>query len=141
VRVYLGGTPVSEWLGQADRIGPLTGFVGCIRSLSINGEEMTLMEDAISSLNVGQCPSGSCTPSPCLNGGICQDIGPLIGDFNCSCLPGFSGMTCQILGACHSQPCFHGGICRRDDDITQGFRCFCPPLFTGVLCQTPSEYP
>ena len=38
----------------------------------------------------------NCTPNPCFNGGICFNPGPGANvDFFCSCLPGFSGTTCQ----------------------------------------------
>jgi hypothetical protein len=33
-----------------------------------------------------------CEFDPCLNGGNCAD---LIGEFSCTCLPGFTGTICQ----------------------------------------------
>ena len=33
-----------------------------------------------------------CTPNPCLNGATCED---LVNGFNCQCVPGFQGETCD----------------------------------------------
>ncbi|KAI8501457.1 hypothetical protein Bbelb_207280 [Branchiostoma belcheri] len=34
-----------------------------------------------------------CSPNPCQNGGVCQD---LVADFSCSCPPLYEGKTCEI---------------------------------------------
>ena len=38
--------------------------------------------------DIDECASG-----PCENGGSCTDV---VNDFNCSCLPGFTGKNCSI---------------------------------------------
>ena len=37
--------------------------------------------------------ANECIPNPCLNGGTCIDE---LNNFECLCLPGFSGSNCQI---------------------------------------------
>ena len=37
--------------------------------------------------------ANECIPNPCLNGGTCIDE---LNNFECLCLPGFSGTNCQI---------------------------------------------
>ena len=34
-----------------------------------------------------------CTPDPCLNEGVCED---LVNDYNCTCVPGWDGKDCAI---------------------------------------------
>ena len=119
--------------------GPFTGFVGCIRALSIGGKEVSLENDIISGQSVGQCPDDRCSNQPCANGGLCQDTGPLSTDFNCTCRVPFTGVTCEIFNPCISDPCLNGGLCRLDKASTAGYRCICTALFIGTQCETPSK--
>ena len=44
-----------------------------------------------------------CDSSPCENGGSCMD---LIGYYSCSCLPGYTGVNCEVeVLECSSNPC------------------------------------
>ena len=135
---FLGGVPNPE-LFSAATDGPFTGFVGCIRALSIDGKEVSLENDIISGQSVGQCPDDRCSNQPCANGGLCQDTGPLSTDFNCTCRVPFAGVTCEIFNPCNSDPCLNGGLCRLDKASTAGYRCICTALFIGAQCETPSK--
>ncbi|XP_050423737.1 protein crumbs isoform X2 [Adelges cooleyi] len=76
-----------------------------------------------------------CNSSPCQNGGSCNLIGN--NQYNCSCLPGYTGQTCQIdIDECLSKPCLNGGIC---NDLINGFRCDCTDNFMGTYCQLPFD--
>nr|XP_034961755.1 protein delta homolog 1 [Zootoca vivipara] len=73
--------------------------------------------------------------SPCQNGGTCVDNGGFAPHASCLCLPGFTGIFCEIdTDDCESNPCENGGTCT---DIGRGFRCICPSGYGGVLCSSP----
>lgn len=47
---------------------------------------------------------------PCLNGATCTNTGQ--GSYTCSCLPGFTGASCEIqVNECSGNPCRNGGSC------------------------------
>ena len=72
-----------------------------------------------------------CDPSPCLNGGVCQD---LVNGYNCQCPFLFEGSNCETnLNPCRTNPCFNGGLC---DAISETeYTCQCPPTFMGQNCE------
>ncbi|XP_078676183.1 uncharacterized protein LOC144913379 isoform X4 [Branchiostoma floridae x Branchiostoma belcheri] len=70
-----------------------------------------------------------CSPNPCQNGGLCQD---LVGDFVCHCLPSYHGKTCEIyVDPCDSGPCQNGGVCSASGGT---FTCSCQPGWNGATC-------
>ncbi|XP_035665849.1 uncharacterized protein LOC118409092 [Branchiostoma floridae] len=71
-----------------------------------------------------------CSPNPCQNGGLCQD---LVGDFVCHCLPSYQGKTCEIfVDPCNSGPCQHGGVCSVSGNKVT---CSCQPGWNGNFCE------
>ncbi len=47
---------------------------------------------------------------PCLNGATCTNTGQ--GSYTCSCLPGYTGASCEIqVNECSGNPCRNGGSC------------------------------
>ena len=92
----------------------------------------------------GSCPEGyigsgtvcdadmfdDCAPIPCLNGGICTDLGVL--DFECDCDgTGFIGTTCDSnINDCDGNPCDVGGSC---SDGVNSFTCSCADGYAGGL--------
>uniref|UniRef100_A0A7N5ZZW1 Delta-like protein n=1 Tax=Anabas testudineus TaxID=64144 RepID=A0A7N5ZZW1_ANATE len=68
---------------------------------------------------------------PCLNGATCTNTGQ--GSYTCSCLPGFTGASCEIqVDKCSGNPCRNGGSCTDNDS---GYKCTCPPGFYGNNCE------
>jgi hypothetical protein len=139
---YLGGVPNSQSISSVIE-GSVSGFVGCIKALSISGKDVDIATGThvVSGQNIGQCPANPCTNLPCSNNGVCEDIGPHVKDFNCTCDNGYSGDTCDVFNPCEIEPCHHGGQCQRDEEIAVRYRCICTALFTGPHCEIPSQIP
>ena len=73
-----------------------------------------------------------CNVNPCLNGGVCSNIGPY--SFNCTCLGTFVGRLCEeSVSPCARYPCFHNGTCMDDEDGI--YTCMCVGTYTGNRCQ------
>ncbi|PFX23092.1 Fibropellin-1 [Stylophora pistillata] len=71
-----------------------------------------------------------CDSSPCKNNSTCTD---LIGDFFCSCQPGYTGKQCEInINECQDQPCANNGTCH---DLVNNFTCSCTQGFQGFNCE------
>ncbi|XP_068597166.1 delta-like protein D [Brachionichthys hirsutus] len=67
---------------------------------------------------------------PCQNGATCTNTGQ--GSYTCSCLPGYTGASCEIqVSECSGSPCRNGGSCTDNDN---GYACSCPPGFYGNNC-------
>ncbi|XP_078338824.1 uncharacterized protein LOC111134166 isoform X4 [Crassostrea virginica] len=71
----------------------------------------------------------TCHDAPCLNGGICTDVGS---SFQCKCPYTHTGDVCEAVITCASQPCQHGTC----TDSPTGFKCACESSYTGVQCDT-----
>ena len=93
----------------------------------------------------GSCVPRTCPPephpcgsNPCHNGGSCYASLVTIdryGPFNCSCTPGWNGITCESnIDECLSDPCLNGAACL-DRLPGHGFACECTPGFTGLVCE------
>ncbi|KAJ7337768.1 hypothetical protein OS493_007923 [Desmophyllum pertusum] len=83
------------------------------------------------------CECTECTCNkPCLNNGVCTDIGTHI--FKCQCPAGFTGATCAEIvptvgpGSCYSRPCLNGGTCL--DRAFGAYDCICTSQYTGPHC-------
>lgn len=68
------------------------------------------------------------------NGGTCY---LRQGTFGCSCLPGYSGVCCEInlaaTNPCYVNPCVNFGTCQIAGPNL--YRCVCPTGFNGVRCE------
>ncbi|XP_028987723.1 protein crumbs homolog 1-like [Betta splendens] len=79
-----------------------------------------------------QFPVSSCMGTrwnySCFNGGNCSEA-----DYNCYCLPGFTGQWCEKdVDECLSDPCMNGGFCV---NYVNSFECVCDMNYSGVHCQ------
>uniref|UniRef100_A0A669CHP6 Heparan sulfate proteoglycan 2 n=1 Tax=Oreochromis niloticus TaxID=8128 RepID=A0A669CHP6_ORENI len=136
--LYVGGYPNYTLLAKT--AGIKTGFVGCIRQLFIQGEEIIFKDLDRSSTGVTNCPT--CEDKPCQNGGMCEDSEASL--YKCSCPRGFTGSNCQHHSSlhCHSEACGPDATCiNRPNGLGYDCRChlgkFGDKCMDGELVTTP----
>ncbi|XP_055079317.1 basement membrane-specific heparan sulfate proteoglycan core protein isoform X9 [Periophthalmus magnuspinnatus] len=136
--LYLGGYPNYTMLSKT--AGIKTGFVGCVRQLIIQGEEVIFKDLDRSSTGVSNCPT--CKDHPCQNGGRCEDSETSL--YKCSCARGFTGSNCQHHSSlhCHTEACGPDATCiNRPNGLGYDCRChlgkFGDKCMGGELVTTP----
>ncbi|XP_044068676.1 basement membrane-specific heparan sulfate proteoglycan core protein isoform X9 [Siniperca chuatsi] len=136
--LHVGGYP--NYTVLAKTAGIKTGFVGCIRQLIIQGEEVIFKDLDRSSTGVTNCPT--CKDHPCQNGGRCEDSDASL--YKCSCPRGFTGSNCQHHSSlhCHSEACGPDATCiSRPNGLGYDCRChlgkFGNKCMDGELVTTP----
>nr|XP_042902800.1 agrin [Parasteatoda tepidariorum] len=139
--LFLGYIP-TERKEIFDNIAVHNGMVGCIRRLKIGKKEVDLRyphsKDIIKGHGIHECGTISCIDQPCKNDAICVPISDT--DFECLCLPGYSGSTCEILPSeCinGNGPCSDGSNCVIHEE--HGFVCKCPFGRYGDLCEKTTQ--
>lgn len=99
----------------------------CICRLGWEGQQCQINKD-------------DCVASPCQNNGECIDK---IGDYECKCTPGFTGVNCSTsVDWCSTgelNPCKNGAACEKSVATGVGYKCDCLFGFTGDLCETKLE--
>ncbi|OQV20654.1 Neurexin-1 [Hypsibius exemplaris] len=96
-KLYLGGIPKSEFALLPRSVVSRHGFMGCVRELSLNGQQPDLAEvsreQTLSGLVAGCTDSGrECRPESCKNGGRCEHQGNGV---LCDCdMTSYSGPLC-----------------------------------------------
>lgn len=84
------------WFFISGASGGQRGFLGCIRSLKMNGVTLDLAERATVTPEVNVGCSGHCTDSHCQNGGKCVEK---YSSYSCDCsLTAFDGPFCSDGG-------------------------------------------
>lgn len=72
----------------------------------------------------------NCSSNPCLNNGICTDVG---GSFLCTCPSGWTGTTCSVR-----KPLCAPNICKNgkcvENKINRSYHCICESGFAGKHC-------
>nr|XP_033484843.1 basement membrane-specific heparan sulfate proteoglycan core protein isoform X12 [Epinephelus lanceolatus] len=136
--LHVGGYPNYTLLAKT--AGIKSGFVGCIRQLVIQGEEVIFKDLDRSSTGVTNCPT--CKDHPCQNGGRCEDSDASL--YKCSCPRGFTGSNCQHHSSlhCHSEACGPDATCiNRPSGLGYDCRChlgkFGNKCMDGELVTTP----
>ncbi|XP_045326363.1 protein crumbs homolog 2 isoform X3 [Leopardus geoffroyi] len=74
-------------------------------------------------LTVGCVSEDTCSPDPCLNGGMCLVTW---NDFHCTCPVNFTGPTCAQRLWCPGQPCLPPATC---EEVPDGFVCVAEATF------------
>uniref|UniRef100_A0A672H4F7 Heparan sulfate proteoglycan 2 n=1 Tax=Salarias fasciatus TaxID=181472 RepID=A0A672H4F7_SALFA len=136
--LHVGGYPNYTLLAKT--AGIKTGFVGCIRQLIIQGDEVIFKDLDRISTGVTNCPT--CKDHPCQNGGRCEDSDASL--YKCSCPRGFTGSNCQHHSSlhCHSEACGPDATCiNRPNGLGYDCRChlgkFGNKCMEGELVTTP----
>uniref|UniRef100_A0A8V0Z3L8 Basement membrane-specific heparan sulfate proteoglycan core protein n=1 Tax=Gallus gallus TaxID=9031 RepID=A0A8V0Z3L8_CHICK len=126
--LYLGGYPDYTIVAKT---GLSRGFVGCVRQLRIQNEEVAFGELDLQAHGVSNCPT--CQDQPCQNGGICEDAES--STYICRCPQGFTGSNCEYSQAlhCHPEACGPDATCISRPD-GQGYSCRCHLGKMGERC-------
>ncbi|XP_027764587.1 basement membrane-specific heparan sulfate proteoglycan core protein, partial [Empidonax traillii] len=126
--LYLGGYPD---IGAVAKTGLSRGFMGCVRQLRIQGEDVAFGDMDLQAHGVTNCPT--CQDRPCQNGGVCQDDES--GTYMCRCPHGFTGSNCEYSQAlhCHPEACGPDATCVNRPD-GQGYTCRCHLGKSGDRC-------
>ncbi|TDH01230.1 hypothetical protein EPR50_G00177460 [Perca flavescens] len=106
-------------------------FIGCIRELQVNFQEIYLVGEAVRGRNIKNCDPPVCQHLPCRNGGTCVSDAE---DWFCECPPLYTGRLCQF-NACERNPCGHGATCIPKSPLEAV--CLCPYGRQGLLCDEP----
>uniref|UniRef100_A0A8C4LFX9 Basement membrane-specific heparan sulfate proteoglycan core protein n=1 Tax=Equus asinus TaxID=9793 RepID=A0A8C4LFX9_EQUAS len=127
--LYLGGYPDYSAIPKA---GLSSGFIGCVRELRIQGEEIVFHDLNLTAHGISHCPT--CRDRPCQNGGQCQDSES--SSYVCVCLPGFTGSRCEHSQAlhCHPEACGPDATCVNRPD-GRGYTCHCHLGRSGIRCE------
>nr|CAD7261777.1 unnamed protein product [Timema shepardi] len=81
-------------------------------------------------------PSNPCSSNPCLHG-FCHISENRPSSYYCTCMPGYTGLTCTSeINPCSSNPCQNGGRCFRSD---LSYICRCNGSFTGNNCELEQQ--
>ncbi|KAK5864266.1 hypothetical protein PBY51_001220 [Eleginops maclovinus] len=127
--LHVGGYP--NYTSLAKTAGIKSGFVGCVRQLLIQGDEVIFKDLQRSSTGVSNCPT--CKDQPCQNEGRCEDSEASL--YQCSCPRGFTGSNCQHHSSlhCHAEACGPDATCiNRQNGL--GFDCRCHLGKSGERC-------
>ncbi|XP_067302205.1 basement membrane-specific heparan sulfate proteoglycan core protein isoform X7 [Pseudorasbora parva] len=127
--LFVGGYPNYSMLAKTADLK--TGFVGCIKQLIIQGDEVIFKDLDKSSTGVSNCPT--CKDRPCQNGGLCVDSVASL--YKCSCQRGFTGTNCQHHSSlhCHTDACGPDATCiNRPSGL--GYDCRCHLGKSGMKC-------
>ncbi|XP_041959400.1 LOW QUALITY PROTEIN: protein jagged-1a [Alosa sapidissima] len=96
-----------------------------VEALDFNNDTSTSISLLFSTDN----NANECEGDPCVNANSCRN---LIGGYYCECLPGWTGLNCDInVNDCHGQ-CLNGGTCK---DLVNGYRCACASGYAGDHCE------
>ncbi|XP_047648303.1 basement membrane-specific heparan sulfate proteoglycan core protein isoform X10 [Phacochoerus africanus] len=127
--LYLGGYPD---YGAIPKAGLSSGFVGCVRELRIQGEEIVFHDLNLTAHGISHCPT--CRDRPCQNGGHCQDSES--SSYVCVCPAGFTGSRCEHSQAlhCHPEACGPDATCVNRPD-GRGYTCRCHLGRSGRRCE------
>ncbi|KAG8431338.1 hypothetical protein GDO86_019022 [Hymenochirus boettgeri] len=130
--LFLGGYPNYDSISKS---GLNSGFVGCVRQLIIQGEEVIFRDFDLSASGLSTCPT--CRDRPCKNRGICHDSES--SNYVCDCPSGFTGSNCEHSQAlhCHPEACGPDATC-----INRATASSTPPIIIsygiGVMVNTLS---
>lgn len=89
LNLFIGGVLDKKDVSSKSEI--THSFSGCIQKVIINGRSLMFVDEALSGINVVDCPH-PCTSEPCHQAGQCE---PLLDIYTCHCPLGFNGPKCD----------------------------------------------
>ncbi|KAK2581204.1 hypothetical protein KPH14_008003 [Odynerus spinipes] len=105
------------------------GFIGCMKSLKVNGIQRNFIRDSTETFQIEECTSFFCLSNPCQNFGACEETNGVI---HCHCIAGYTGALCE-RSVCDENPCSLGATCISSPGT--GFICICPLGTHGLFCE------
>ncbi|KAK2106116.1 Basement membrane-specific heparan sulfate proteoglycan core protein [Saguinus oedipus] len=125
--LYLGGYPD---YGAIPKAGLSSGFVGCVRELRIQGEEIVFHDLNLTVHGISHCPT--CRDRPCQV--TPQPIHHLASAPSCGwCLWESEGVVLNVSALILGATLQNGGQCH--DSESSSYVCVCPAGFTGSRCE------
>uniref|UniRef100_G3SPQ7 Basement membrane-specific heparan sulfate proteoglycan core protein n=1 Tax=Loxodonta africana TaxID=9785 RepID=G3SPQ7_LOXAF len=125
--LYLGGYPDYSAIAKA---GLSSGFVGCVRELRIQGEEIVFHDLNLTAHGISHCPT--CRDRPCQNGGQCHDSES--SSYVCVCPAGFTAAVSTHRPCTATQACGPDATCVNRPD-GRGYTCRCHLGRSGLKCE------
>lgn len=89
LNLFIGG--VADMKDVSRDAGIAQSFSGCVQRVNINGRSLNLKAEALSGVNIADCPH-PCTSEPCQRGGRCE---PVLDSYVCHCPLGLVGENCE----------------------------------------------
>lgn len=89
LNLFIGGVPDFKDVQRNAFVNNL--FIGCIQTVVVNNRPLMLLEEALSGVNVMDCPH-VCNKNPCLKGGRCE---PRLDQYLCHCPLKSFGPICE----------------------------------------------
>ncbi|CAJ1071960.1 protein crumbs homolog 1-like [Xyrichtys novacula] len=133
--IFLGGLSLDAGASMSGCLGmveigwlPLPFFLDTELNLPRPQVEQFVRVNTDTAPHYGCWGSIVCTPNPCTNEGVCEDLFDL---HHCKCPSEWTGLLCQYPSdTCNSSPCIYGNC----TNLEGGFKCVCEPGYSGELC-------
>ncbi|KAM9323090.1 protein crumbs homolog 1-like [Pholidichthys leucotaenia] len=134
--IFLGGLSMDSGIDLSGCLGPVE-IGGLLLPFQLNTElnfprpqeEQFVRINSNSAILYGCWGASVCTPNPCRNEGVCEDLFDL---HQCTCSFEWTGSQCQDpTDICISSPCVYGTCI----NIAGGFVCVCEQGYRGDHCE------
>lgn len=134
--IFLGGLSLNAGVDLSGCLGPVE--IGGLLlpfhpdtelNLPRPQEEQFLRINSNAPLLYGCWGASVCTPNPCRNEGVCEDLFDL---HQCTCSSEWTGHLCQdSTDPCISGPCLYGNCV----SLPGGYKCACEQGYSGEQCE------
>ncbi|XP_051809647.1 protein crumbs homolog 1-like [Acanthochromis polyacanthus] len=134
--IFLGGLSLDSGVNLSGCLGPveiggllLPFHLDTELNLPRPQEEQFVRTNSNAAPRFGCWGATVCSPNPCQNEGLCDDLFDL---HQCTCSPEWTGPLCKDpADPCISNPCIYGAC----TNLPGGFKCICEPGYGGEQCE------